>query len=202
MKESLSQAESNFKQMQQSTRMLTLDSQARTGLQSAAELRSSITLREVELQRLRSYLTDSNSQVQIAESELAALRAKLGQAESSGPGGFSGGSGLSNVPNAELNFIRVNRELKYQEALYDLMVKQYEGSRIDEARDAPMVQVIEPALKPERKSGPHRSLWTLGGFALGIALGLVWAVLRFWRSLLTTEGNSQLAELRRAAFSW
>ncbi len=200
VKEGLSQAESNFKQMQQSSRMLSLDSQARTALQSAAELRSNITAREVELQRLRSYLTESNSQVQIAESELSALRGKLAQAEASGQGGFSGGGGLSNVPASELNFIRANRELKYQEALYDLMVKQYEGSRIDEARDAPAVQVIEPALVPEGKAGPHRSMWASGGFALGLALGLVWTVFRFWRSLLTPEGSTQWLELRRALF--
>ena len=112
VKDNLATAESNFKQMQQSSHMITLDSQARVAMQGAAELRSSITAREVELQRLRSYLTDSNSQVEIAETDLAALRRQLAQAESGSSNTFSG-AGLSSVPAAEVGFVRASRELTY-----------------------------------------------------------------------------------------
>ncbi len=201
VKDNLATAESDFKQMQQSSHMLTLDSQARLALQSAAELRSSITAHEVELQRLRSYLTDSNSQVQIAETDLAALRRQLAQAESGSSNSFSG-AGLSSVPAAEVGFVRASRELKYQETLYELILKQYEASRIDEAKDAPVVQVIEPARPAEFRAGPHRLYLVLGAFAAGLVLGMFYVLLRNWRAGLGPDGSSQLQELRRAALSW
>jgi tyrosine-protein kinase Etk/Wzc len=200
-KEDLAQAETNFKQMQQSSRMISLDSQARTALEGAASLRAQITSREVELQELRSYSTESNPQVQIAETELSALRGQLAQMESKSGGGYSG-AGLSSVPGAELDFVRATRELKYQEGLYDLMVKQYEGASIDEAKDAPVVQVIEPALPPEKKSGPRRPIITLLAFVVGMFAGLVLVVYRFWRSQLDAADSARLVELRKAALRW
>lgn len=198
-KDDLSDAEANFKSMQQSSSVLTLDTQARTLLESAATLRSQITAQEVELQRLRTYLTDDNPQLQIAQTSLNALRGQLAQVESQNRGGFTGGS-LSNVPQTELNFVRATREVKYREALYDLMVKQYEASRIDEVRTAPVVQVIEPAYAPDVKSGPHRSLFALGGVLLGVAIWFLLGVYRFWRGSLDGPDLERLLEIRRAAW--
>ena len=200
-KDDLADAETNFTRMQQSNKMVSLDAQARTLLESAATLRSQITAQEVELQRLHTYLTDNNPQLQIAETSLAALRAQLAQVESQNRGGFTGAA-LASVPGAELDFVRATREVKYREALYDLMVKQYEASRIDESRTAPVVQVIEPAYAPERKTGPHRSVYLLGGFIAAAFLRLLVAVYRFWRSGLDPEETDRLGAVRRAAFHW
>jgi uncharacterized protein involved in exopolysaccharide biosynthesis len=200
-KDDLTAAEVNFKKTQQSSGMISLDSQARTLIESAAGLRGEITAKEVELQELRTYSTEANPQVQLAETELSALRGQLAQMETHGQGGYSGGS-LSSVPGAELDFVRATRDLKYQESLYDLMVKQYEGSRVDEDRDAPIVQVVEPALPPEFKSGPHRGIITLEFFAFGLFLGIIRASYRHWRSQLSEEKRTSIAELRKAAFQW
>ncbi len=200
-KDDLANAEASFKTTQQSTNMLSLDSQARTLLTSGATLQSQITAQEVELQRLRTYLTDNNPQLQIAETSLAALRAQLAQVESQNRSGFTGGS-LANVPQAELTFIRATREVKYREALYDLMVKQYEASRIDEARTAPVIQVVEPALAPEVKSGPHRSIFALTGLLLGVVVWFLLGVYRFWRAGLDHGDLQRLTDFRRAALRW
>ena len=77
VKEDLAQAEVSFKQVQQGSRMISVDSQARTLIEGAASLRAQIAAREVELERLRSYATNVNPQVQIAETEVRALRAQL-----------------------------------------------------------------------------------------------------------------------------
>ena len=161
-------------------------------LETAASLRSQITAREVQLESLRSYSTESNPQVQIAESEMNALRGQLSQLESQGQGGY-GGKALKSVPGSEVEFVRATRELKYQEALYDLMLKQYEGSRIDESRDAPIIQVIEPALVPDHKFGPRRYRDMRYAFGAGIVLGILIAPV----PLLARE-----RQLRAAHPSW
>lgn len=201
VKDDLTQAETDFKTMQQSSRIIAVDAQARQLIEEAASLRSRITAREVELQRMRSYSTDSNPQVQILQTELSALRGQLNQIDSKQGQGFSGGN-LSSVPENELTFIRATRELKYQEALYELLMRQYEASRLDEARDAPIVQVINPAQVPVIRSGPHRTYATLEAFAYGAFLGLMWVVYRVWRAGLSLAGAARMTQIRKAVFSW
>jgi uncharacterized protein involved in exopolysaccharide biosynthesis len=101
-----------------------------------------------------------------------------------------------------LNYLRASRELKFQEELYELLVKQYEGSKIDEAQEAPVVQVIEPAILPERKSGPKRSLIVLGALLLGLFVGMLRVLYSGWRSGLNESQMAAWAEMHRAAFRW
>lgn len=179
-KTDLAKAEENFRRLQQSSGIISVDTQAQQLIGEAAGLRSQITAKEVQLQSLRGYSTDANPQVQIAESELSALRGQLSQVENRGQGGITG-KGLSSVPGAQLDFIRATRELRYQEGLYDLMVRSYEGSKLDEARDAPTIQVIEPALVPLIKSGPHRIKTVATGIAAGLFIGLAIVLFRYWK---------------------
>lgn len=200
-KDDLEHAEVAFKQMQQGSRMIMLDAQSRTLIEGAAELRAKVAAKEVELQGLRAYSTEENPQVQIEEKELAALRSQESQMDANSQGSYSG-VGLSSVPDAELSYVRASRELKYQEELYDLLVKQYEGSRIDEAQEAPIVQVIEPAILPEVKSGPRRGFIVIASFFFGLIIGILIVLYRAWRSELDQSSNSAIRELLKAAFQW
>ncbi len=196
-KEALVKAEEAFRHLQQTSGAVSIDSQATALLGAATSLRSQITAKEVEIEGLRGYSTASNPQVQIAESELAALRGQLAQLESHGQGGYTGRA-LSSVPGAELEYVRATRELKYQESLYDLMVKQYEGSKLDEARDAPAIQVVEPALVPDHKFGPHKAKAALTGFGVGFFAALAFTLYRYWRAKMTPEARGKWAEFRQA----
>ena len=198
-KRDLSNAEVAFKTMQQKSGMISLDTQARSLVETASALRAQITAKEVELQSQRGYLTASNPQLQITQSELTALQGQLSQLESRGQGGYSGKS-LSSVPGSELEFVRATRELKYQEGLYDLMVRQYEGARVDEARDAPTIQVIEPALVPAKPYGPRRLRDICIAFVIGSFLGAAINLLLY--GYRTISQNSIFVALRRSVTRW
>jgi tyrosine-protein kinase Etk/Wzc len=200
-KDDVDHAEVAFKQMQQSNHMISVDAQARTLIEGAASLRAEVAAKEVELQGLKSYSTEANPQVQIAERELAALRGQQAQMDAQSQGSYSD-VGLSSVPGAELDFVRASRELKYQEELYELLLKQYETARIDEAQDAPIVQVVESAIVPERKSSPKRTLIAIGALLFGLLVGVVRVIYRFWRAGLDPATSAELTEVRRAAFRW
>jgi len=200
-KDDLAKAEVAFKQMEISSGMVSLDSQAKTLLEGAASLRSQITAKEVELESLRGYSTESNPQVQITESEIAALRGQLSQLESRDQGGYTGKS-LSSVPGAELSFVRATRELKYQENLYELLVRQANAAEIDEARDAPIVQVIEPALPPDIRYKPQRTKMVLAAFGVGLFLATLYVMVRYFLSQMSDGLRERMRELRRAALRW
>ena len=106
------------------------------------------------------------------------------------------------MPASELAFVRATRELKYQEGLYDLLVKQYEGSRIDEARDAPDIQVIEPALVPDRKAGPRRMRDLAWAFEGGLVLGIIVALILHWKAGIPPADRLRWVEIRRAVLRW
>jgi uncharacterized protein involved in exopolysaccharide biosynthesis len=72
--------------------------------------------------------------------------------------------------------------VKYHETLYELLAKQYEAARIDEAKAAPVIQVVDRAVPPDKKSGPHRLWILLGcgfmGFVIGYVVAIVTRALR------------------------
>jgi uncharacterized protein involved in exopolysaccharide biosynthesis len=56
------------------------------------------------------------------------------------------------TPALALDYIRLYREAKFQENLYQLYVKLVEIARIDMARDIAVIQVVDKAKPPEKRS--------------------------------------------------
>jgi tyrosine-protein kinase Etk/Wzc len=105
------------------------------------------------------------------------------------------------VPALALEYVRKQREVKYHEVLFELIAKQYEIARLDESREAPLLQIVDRALVPDKKSGPPRTLLVLGATLLGAFLGTVWVLTRNAISTLQQDPvmAKKLQSLRRAA---
>ena len=157
-KENLSDAEVALRETQERTGLIQLDEQAKAMIQSAAALRALITAKEVQVRRMLLFATEQNPDLQGAQQELAGLRAQLAIQERKG----SGKSGdmqiaVAKVPAAGLEYVRRLRDVKYAEAIFELLAKQFEAAKLDEANDSGVVQVIDKAVAPERKSAPKRT---------------------------------------------
>jgi uncharacterized protein involved in exopolysaccharide biosynthesis len=93
------------------------------------------------------------------------------------------------MPSVGTDYMRKLRDVKYNETLYELLAKQYEMAKLDEARDAVVFQVIDKAVAPEKRVKPKRTiivfLAILGGFLFSILLVLVNEYVRpkwiYWR---------------------
>jgi uncharacterized protein involved in exopolysaccharide biosynthesis len=192
-REALVTAELAFQQVQQQKGLVQLDAQAKTMLESLAAFRAQIAAKEVEVQALRSYSTEQNPDVQLAERELTSLQAEETSLEQRKNVPGIAGLGLGNVPAAGLDYLRAAHELQYQQALNDMLMKQYEAAKLDEAKEAAVIQVVEPAIEPERKSSPHRLeivlLSTIGGFLASCFL--TWAL--WWRGVARTDPETAAA---------
>ncbi len=175
-KRSLADAESALKVTQERTGVLQVNSQVESAIASMARLRAEVTGREVALSSLRNAATPQNPEVVRQETELATLRAQLQRLEANNDTGHPGDLMIptSKVPKLGLEYLRAVRELKYNETLFELLSKQYEVARIDEAKDAPVIQVVDTALPPEHKSWPPRTEFALSGaLAGGILAGVI-----------------------------
>lgn len=176
-RETLIAAELAFQQVQLSKGLVHLDTQANVIIGGLAALREQIAAKEVELQALQSYSTERNPEVQLAERELSTMQGESAKMEQgTRPASYSNMS-LKDVPTAGLDYIRAERELQYQQSVFDLLLRQYEAARLDEAKEAAVIQVVEPAIRPERKSFPNRllilPLFLFGGLVAGCLLAML-----------------------------
>ena len=176
-RDELGNAEVALKQSQERSGLIAPAGQTASEIQTLASLNAQITDRQVRLAALLHDEADENPDVVRLRREIGNLQGQAAQLENGKLKGQFGRFSTAEVPELTLDYIRKTRDVKYHEALFDIIAKQYEAARLDEAKDAPL-QVLDRATVPEGKSGPHRSVLTALGLLLGLAAGLVWTLLR------------------------
>jgi uncharacterized protein involved in exopolysaccharide biosynthesis len=169
-KDHLADSEVALKQTQQSTGVLQLSGQAQNIIGQEANIQANITSHEVQLGALLSSSTEQNPEVVRLRTELAGLREQLQQLQKG-----SGGAMLSQheFPAAGLEYIRKERDMQYHQTLYDLLARQLEAARIDEAKATPTVQMVDPPQVPKVRSWPKPILFLFVGLVAGIMLGCI-----------------------------
>ncbi len=182
-KERLIKAEQDLRTVQEKSGVIVLDKQAEALIGGAATLRAQIAQREVALRVLRSSATEQNPDVQRLGAELRGLRAELSRIEAA-PSGSQPSSGnaldipVNRLPGAAVDYVRARRELKLQETLLEAMVRQFELAKLDEAKEGPLLQQVDVAAPPDRKSKPVRSLIVAGSM---LAAFLLASLVVIWR---------------------
>lgn len=192
--EELSAAELSLKQTEERTGIIQLDSQSKVMLQAYADLRAQIGLKQVQVQSMRSFATPENPDLVRAEQELKALQSQLGRFERGQGSRSTADLALDKVPGAGLEYVRKLREVKYREALFELLARQYEAARIDEARDASVIQTLDQAIPPEKRSSPKRTLIVLTVTLLAFLLAVL--------SVYVLEGLEHMAQDPQSAARW
>ena len=145
-----------------------LNTQPAVAGEAYARTNSAIAAAEVRLQASRQRFADGSSEIQSQEAAIAALRAQLSKLEATSSGG------------ANDEYVNRYREFKYRETMFELFAKQYEIARVDEAREGALIQVVDPAQVPEKKSKPRRSIVGL------LATVLTFIALSAWVSVRST----------------
>jgi tyrosine-protein kinase Etk/Wzc len=200
-KENLANAEEALQRTQQKTGLIQLDSQTRALIQSAASLRAQIVATEVQIQSMRTFATDENANLIQAQEELNGLRSQLAELTRTG-GGKDEGLIIpkGQMSEAGLEYVRKLRDVKYFETIFDILARQFEMAKLDEARQGALIQVVDPAIVPDKRSFPKRSLIVFGAMVCGFIFGIFWAL--FQAGLERARSNSEVIEklsaLRRA----
>jgi len=162
-REALAAAEDTLKKTQQQTGMLQLNTQVEVAVRAIAQLRADIASREVALRRLPVAATESNPEVIQLNTELNGMREQLRKLEQAQNRPGNPIIATTNIPQVGLAYVRVLRELQYHETLFELLAKQFEAAKIDEAKQAPVIQIVDRAIPPDQKSWPPRALLTAVG---------------------------------------
>ncbi len=173
----LAVAEQGLKETQEKTGLILLDSQSRAMIDALTSLRARVAAQEVMVRAMQSFATDENPDLVRAKEELAALRDQETKLEFGHGGKTIANVPIENVPTAGLEYVRKFREVKYHEALFELLAKQYEAARIDEGRDSVLVQQLDKALLPERRSWPKRLPIIVFSALAALLVSVFWVLL-------------------------
>jgi uncharacterized protein involved in exopolysaccharide biosynthesis len=198
-KNNLASAEEALKETQQKTGLIQLDSQSRALIESAATLRAEIAAREVQIQGMQTYATSENAQLVQAQRELEGLKsqlAKLGGSGNDDTDEFIVPKGK--VPQAGIEYIRRIRDVKYNETIFEILARQFEIAKLDEAKQGALIQVVDPAIPPDRRSFPRRALIVIGATFVGLFIGIFVSLLQAGLGRLKEDPDTRnkLAYLR------
>ena len=102
--------------------------------------------------------------------------------------GASGQQGMDNL--------RLLRDLRYYETIYEMLGKQYELAKLDESKDPSIIQVLEKAIEPDVKSGPKRRPIVMFAALAAALVALLWAFAK--EALDRARGNPAQSRRLRA----
>lgn len=172
-KNALADAEVALKESEESGSGLTPDAVAKSGLTALDSTRAQLRAEQIRLASLLVSETDANPDVVRTRSEIAGLNAQLNSLQS-GSVSTENGVPTRQVPQEELEYTRREREVLFHETLFDLLAKQFEEAKQQEARTPSIVQVLDPAVPSSHKAWPPRTYYcalaAIAGFLVGIFL--------------------------------
>jgi tyrosine-protein kinase Etk/Wzc len=187
----LVKAEEAVRSFSEKNSVIQIDTQTKGMLHYIAQLRAEIDAKEVQVQVLRQQATSYNYDVVRLETQVKGLKEKLQTAEKQWDQTCMGDVCLSTskMPTLGLEYIRLYRQFKYQETLYELFTKMVEIARLDLVKDVAVVQTVDKALPPDKKSKPKRfTLTILSGLSSAFLLIIVAFLMEYWKINMQSKG--------------
>ena len=193
----LAAAETELKEFQQKHNTLDLDEQLLSAMDLITELSSRAIALEIEMQMMEKYTSTTSAEYQRKQAEYREVVGQLNKLKKPGKDSDldmvrSYIPTLGTVPDVALQYIRLRRSVEVQTTVYKMLVNEFEKARIEEARDTPVVQVLDEAHTPNIRSRPKRKILILVGGLLGLGWSTVIALFTTaWR-----EERSQAVAVR------
>jgi uncharacterized protein involved in exopolysaccharide biosynthesis len=194
-KNDLANAEVKLKGAIDTRGFVSVDAESRGVAETVAKMHAQVSAKEIQLRSMSAFVTPDNPAYRQVQEELVSLRAQLAKLEngrpaSAAPADAGQVQGLENV--------RTLRDVKYYQMLYELLAKQYELARLDEAKDTSIIQVLDPAVEPERKSKPRRAFIVLCSMAFAFIASVVFAFMSEARrqAMLDPERAAKFEQLK------
>ena len=202
-KSDLAGAEVAMQATQQKTGLILPESQSRVIIENVARVRALIATKEIQLQTMQTFATATNPQYVLMEQELHGLRAELAKLETQqnvGNGDLQIPTGK--VPELGLEYVRRLRDVKYYESIFGFLAKELEVAKMDEARQGAVIQVVDKAIEPDKKSSPLRGLIILLATVVGFIVGTLFAFTAdAWSKMRNTPGKHEQLEALRQMWS-
>ena len=162
----LDRTEEMLKIFQSKNNALDVPEQAKAAILGVAQLKAQLVVQEVQLAGMRSRFTDTTQEVKDLKASITNLRSQIAKVEGNERG--SSIPAMGSVPELGQKYVRLMREFKVQESIFEVLTKQHEMAKMSEAKDVVGMQIIQKATTPDKKVKPKRSMIVLATtFAAG-----------------------------------
>jgi uncharacterized protein involved in exopolysaccharide biosynthesis len=201
VKKDLTEAEDKLKTFQEKNKAIRIDDQAKAIIEAISKLKGDLASKEVELGVALSYQTEQNPQVKTLREGIAQIKDQLRRLEESSVGKKVSGDifiATSDVPEMGLQYARLMRDFQVQETIFELLTKQYEVAKVEEAKNTSTLQVLDSAVVPDQKSKPKRGLIVLLATFLAGFLAVIFAFVREYGSRMDEEDRERWDEIKNS----
>ena len=165
VKSDLEDAEKQFSAFASKNTALDIKEQTKAMVESAAVLQGQLVAAQSELQSLEQIYTDNNVRVRALRARVNELQHQMQNMRGSDSSLLTGADQpdqmyppVRKLPLLGVEWADLYRRTKIQETVYELLNQQYELARIQEAKEIPTVNLVDPPNFPEKKSWPPRLL--------------------------------------------
>lgn len=174
-KTDLANSEEKLRLFQSKNKMLDVSDQAKATIEGIAILRAQLSSLELQLATLSRQFTDSSQEVKTTKSSINNLKAQISKMEGTGAGGVI--PNIGSVPSLGEQYLKIMREYKIQEAIVELLTKQYEMADLSESKDVVSIQVLQKARISDKKSKPKRILIIISSTMISLILTILFVFL-------------------------
>ena len=189
-KNNLAKAEMALKTALDTHGVISVDADSRAIVETVGRLRAQISAKEIQINAMKAFITTNNPEYKRAQEDINSLRAELSRLENGRPGIAADAQDVAGK-QVGLENIKILRDVKYYQMLYELLSKQYEVARLDEAKDTAIIQVLDQATEPERKFKPRRSVVVLLSTVLAFVAAIALACLLEARKKMLGNANGR-----------
>jgi len=172
-KADLTRSEESLKTFQSKNKALDVPEQAKAAIFGVAQLKAQLAIQEIQLAGMRSRFTDGTQDVKDMKASIANIRAQIAQVEGNERG--SSIPSMGTVPALGQEYVRLMREFKVQEAIFEMLTKQYEMTKFTAAKEVIGMQIIQKATVSDKKAKPKRVVIVLGSTIAGGFFAVLYA---------------------------
>lgn len=198
-------SEDSFVAFQEKYHIINLPEEIKMGIELYAQLKATLQAKEIELKMKSTYSQKESPEIVELKQQISAYEKKLRELEtSSSLRGYGIGSSVSlkDLSSIELEFFRIYRRVKENERIYAFLVELYEQAKISEARDTPIITVIDYGDIPQRPKFPRKFLMTVYGFLIGLIFSIAYILSgHYSRIFLQNPKNKYLYDTLMDALS-
>ena len=200
---SLTRTEQLFREYQEKTGVYMGEAQLTANIQNRINMRAQVAAKEIQLRSLLSYATRQNPEVVKLEKEISGLKEEIKRLEDD-PGTGDPLNPLGGMPAARFEYLEKYRDWKFQEVLYNTLLRLYETARLDQSYSPVVIQVLDRAETPEYRSKPKRKMIVVLATFLGFFLAVFLAfVAEAWkRAAEDPEQAEKVEEFRGHVMFW
>lgn len=193
----LTKAEEALRTFSEQKNVIQIDAQTRGMLEYIATLRGFIDAKEVQIKVMQQQATPLNYDLIRLDTEVKGLKEKLRAAETQYDQSSKGDFCIppSKAPSLGLEFIRLYRDVKYQETLYVLFTKMVEIARLDTVKNVTVLHIVDKAGPPERRSNKRLLPACVTGIVLFFIMIFVAFTREHWQKNIAIQEAEQLSIL-------